>query len=106
MGKPAPILFLSDARGVYIPRDFINEIRPECLTGIADDVADALRAGPDHGWYWEAWTQVESSAVVTDPSTGTRYSVYQNGDCWLIPHGMEWDDAAEFYAWPSDEVQS
>lgn len=106
MIKPEPLLYLSDARGVYIPRDFIRHTLPECMLGVSAYVADTLRAGPDHDGYWDAWCELERFAVVVDPTTGVRYSVYQDGDCWLIPEGMEWDDALAFYVWPSDEEQS
>ena len=94
--KPEPILFLSDARGVYIPRDFANEVRCDCLSGVDDATLDILRAGPDHEWYWEAWQDVENNATITDPTTGIAYHVYQNGDCWLLPEGMTVNDTGEF----------
>lgn len=94
--KPEPILFLSDARGVYIPRDFANEIRRDCLSGVDDAALDILRTGPDHPLYWDVWADVESSAVVTDPESGVAYYVYQDGDCWLLPEGMIVDDNGDF----------
>lgn len=103
--KPEPILYLSDARGIYIPRDFATDTRRDCITGLADDVLPILEAGPEHEWYWDAWTDVENNARVTDPTTGTVYTVFQDGDCWLIPVGMEWDDAAEFFYWPDADEE-
>lgn len=99
--KPEPILFLSDARGVYIPRDFANEVKRECVANVSDDIWPVLEAGPDHEWYWDAWTIVESNAVVTDPATDIKYRVYQDGDCWLLPEGMTVNDAGEF-TWDDD----
>lgn len=100
-GKPEPILFLSDARGVYIPRDFVQSIKRECLTGVSpEDIA--ILENPDDEYYWEAWGNVLDKAVVTDDK-GQKYSVYQDGDCWLIPDGMEWSDKIEFYCWPEDK---
>ncbi len=86
-------LFLSDARGVYIPRDFAQSIKRECVTGISDDDYKILEAGPDHEWYWEAWEDVCNNAVVTDPQSGTVYTVYQDGDCWLIEQGASFNDS-------------
>lgn len=95
MIKPEPILLLSDARGVYIPRDFANEVKSECMTGVEPDDLECLRAGPDHEWYWEAWDRVCRDAVITD-ADGTRYTIYQDGDCWLLPEGMTVDDIGGF----------
>lgn len=93
--KPQPILFLSDARGIYIPRDFAKGIKRDYVAGIAPDTWKCLEAGPDHEWYWEAWAEVERDAIVTDPTTGIRYRVYQDGDCWLLPEGMTATDSGE-----------
>lgn len=101
--KPEPMLYLSDARGVYIPRDFAQGTRRECVAGVRESDWETLLAGPEHEWYWEAWDAVEQSAVVTDPTTGVRYTVYQNGDCWLIPEGMQYDEQTDFFSWPETE---
>jgi hypothetical protein len=102
--RPTPVLFLSDARGRYIPRDFAEEILPECLLNVDPEDLAILSEGPEHEWYWEAWENVERDAIVQDPD-GTRYRIYMDGDCWLIPVGMEWVDAEEFFAWPpTDDV--
>lgn len=100
--KPDPILLLSDARGVYIPRDFAREVKRDCVTGVSPDNWETLEAGPEHEWYWEAWQDVEGSAIVTDPDTGVRYCVYQDGDCWLLPEGMTVTDAGGF-AWEDEQ---
>lgn len=79
------LLYLSDSRGVYIPQNFAQQTKRECVTGIDDDDWNYLLAGPDHECYWDAWCVVCDDAIVTDPNTGIRYSVYQDGDCWLVP---------------------
>jgi hypothetical protein len=76
-------LFLSDARGVYIPRDFAQSVVREHVTGVSDENYSVLEAGPDHEWYWEAWTEVCDSAVIT-ATDGTVYRLEQDGDCWLV----------------------
>lgn len=101
--KPEPQLFLSDARGIYIPRDFAESIKRDCVAGVSDEDWTTLEAGPDHEWYWEAWDDVCDKAVITDPSNGTVYTVYQDGDCWLIPQGMEWSEESQFFTWPEAE---
>ena len=91
------ILLLSDARGQYIPRDFAREVKRECVSGISADEWETLEAGPDHEWYWETWNDVERNAVITDSTTGIQYHIMQDGDCWLIEKGAEYDDATDEY---------
>ena len=102
--KPEPMLYLSDARGVYIPRDFATDTRRDCISGVDDETLAILASGPDHELYWDAWTDVEDNATVADPQTGTKYYVYQNGDCWLVPDGMQIDDLGDFF-WPDDSEE-
>ena len=99
--KPEPMLWLSDARGIYIPRDFATGFadRDKTVSGVDDETWTILEEGPDHEWYWEAWEDVCNDATVTDEH-GNKFTVYQEGDCWLIPVGMEWDDQKEWYVWP------
>jgi hypothetical protein len=104
--KPDPILYLSDARGVYIPRDFALGTRRECITGLSNDVLPILEAGPEHELYWDAWTCAETNARVTDPQTGVVYSLWQDGDLWLIPDGMEWCEETQGFAWTESEAQT
>jgi hypothetical protein len=85
----AVIHMLSDARGVYIPRDFIEMVHtapiegePDTLywQGIASDDAEILK-NPDHEWYWEAWDSVLSKAFLIDHE-GNKYTLWQDGDLW------------------------
>ena len=41
-------------------------------------------------------------AIITDGNDGT-YHLWQNGDLWLIPTGMEWSDEADDWVWPTEE---
>jgi hypothetical protein len=83
------ILFLSDARGIYIPRDFAQEIVRNTLTGVSAEDLDYLAAGPDGEHYWDVWSDVCDRAVITDPTDGTEYNIVQDGDCWLVERGAE-----------------
>jgi hypothetical protein len=97
------LLWLSDAHGQYLPRDFANSFvnRAAHVAGVSDEEWSILEAGPDHEWYWEAWNDVCDNAVVIDGDT--KYRVWQDGDCWLVPEGMVWDDCSETFVWPRDE---
>ena len=79
------LLYLSDARGIYIPQNFAEETFRHCVTGVTDGDWNTLLTGPDHECYWEVWEIFCNNAVVTDPKSGEKYSIYQDGDCWLIP---------------------
>lgn len=101
MSKPEPLLWLSDARGIYIPRDFAASFkdRSKSVSGVSAEDWSILDAGPDHEHYWEAWDDVLRDACVTDDD-GIRFHVYQEGDLWLIPDGMEYDDDSGQFIWP------
>ena len=105
MNKPEMMLWLSDARGQYIPRDFANSFadRAKHVSGVKDEDWSVLEAGPDHEWYWDAWNDVCDRAEITDEQ-GNKFRVYQNGDCWLVPVGMEWNDATESFEWPEESA--
>ena len=97
-------LWLNDARGVYIPRDFAKSFvdRDKNVSGVTAEEWTRLEAGPDEAWYWEVWDNVLDNAIVTD-NDGVKYRLYQEGDLWLIPEGMEWSDEKEGYVWPDEE---
>jgi hypothetical protein len=104
--KPDTMLWLSDERGVYIPRDFANSFadRAKSVSGVSDEDWAILEAGPDNELYWDCWSDVEQNARITDDS-GVVYFVHQDGDCWLIPVDMEWSDEDECFVWPETEEE-
>jgi hypothetical protein len=106
--KPEMMLWLNDARGVYIPRDFANSFadRDKNVTGVTAEQWAVLEAGPDYETnesYWDVWTDVCDNAKVTDDK-GNVFFVWQDGDCWLVPEGMESDDESGLFKWPDDET--
>lgn len=78
------ILFADSARGVYIPQHFAESIQRDLVTGVTEDDWRILEAGPEDELYWEAWNDVEQSAVVHAPE-GVDYYLYQDDDLWLVP---------------------
>ena len=107
--KPEMMLWLSDSRGQYIPRDFASSFadRAKSVSGVSDEDWAILEAGPDHELYWFTWTDVERDAVITDDNGHTFY-IYHDGDCWLIPDGMEWNESGkgDMFVWPSEDDES
>lgn len=103
MSKPDMLLWLNDARGIYIPRDFAKSFvdRAKHVSGVNDEQWAVLE-NPEHELYWEVWDEVLSSAVVTD-NDGVKFTLYQEGDLWLIPDGMQWSDEEDTFVWPDDE---
>jgi hypothetical protein len=103
--RPEPLLWLSDARGQYIPRDFADSFtdRNKNVVDVSAEDWAILDAGPDHEHYWDTWSDVEQSARVIDDN-GVEYTLYQDGDLWLIPKGMEWDDEADGWRWPLETI--
>jgi len=105
--KPEPLLWLGDSHGVYVPKAFADsfgdDLRGKAVSGVSDEDWKILEAGPDHEAYWDAWCEVEQKARITMPD-GVEYTIYQEGDCWLIPVGMVWSEATEWFIWPPAEV--
>jgi hypothetical protein len=102
-GKPDMVLWLSDTRGVYIPRDFAKcfSDRDKAVAGVSAEQW-AILEDPDHDAYWDVWTEVCDRAVVTD-NEGIKFRLHQDGDLWLVPEGMEWSDENQTFEWPGDE---
>ena len=104
--KPEMKLWLSDTRGRYIPRDFARSFsdRANSVHGVSDAEWKVLEDGPDVedddvSEYWEVWDDVLRDAVVSILGEGT-FTLHQDGDLWLVPDGMEWDDAFDTFVWP------
>jgi hypothetical protein len=102
-GKPDVLLWLDDHRGVYIPRDFANcwTDRATHVIGIREQVWTVLENGPDEECYWDEWQYVLDNAVVN--IDGVVYHLHQDGALWLVPVGMQWNDATETFDWPQEE---
>jgi hypothetical protein len=76
-------LLLSDARGVYIPRDFVTGFDLSKFVGIPDWARTTCSGGPEEEGYWDAWSEILDGAVCVTPN-GRRFTLWQDGDLWLI----------------------
>ena len=76
-------LLLSDARGVYIPRDFVQGFDMAQWGLDPNSWAVQTCAEPDADGYWDAWNDVMGKAkyVHTD---GRVYRLHQDGDLWAL----------------------
>jgi hypothetical protein len=96
--KPDLILYANDARGVYIPKHFAESIQRHRVRGVSAEDFDILEAGPDHEHYWDTWDHVLTRAtVVGDECT---YRLHQDGDLWLVPVDMEWNEDRDRWEYP------
>lgn len=75
-------LLLSDARGIYIPANFVEAYNPTDWHVKPEDAA-ILAAGPDHELYWDTWSDVEQYAYYVSVD-GRRFTLYQDGDLWAL----------------------
>lgn len=87
------VLLMGDWRGIYLPKDFAVEFgdRVEYPEGQSprEDLATIMR-GPDDDGYWDAWDALLDSCKLR-LSDGV-YTLYQDGDLWLVPDGAEWPE--------------
>ncbi len=85
------LLWLQESRGLYIPQDFANMFSDRsAVHGVSDEDWAILAAGPDHADYWEAWDEVLNNASIT--GNGIVYTLFQDGDLWLIPEDYDWEN--------------
>lgn len=91
-------LCISDSHGIYVPRRFA-ELFGDRANLPEDDLA-ILKAGPEHEHYWETWEAVLDRVTLTED--GITYRLWQDGDLWVVPVGMEWDNEADGWVWPEE----
>ena len=85
-------LFLDGSRGIYIPQKFAEMIDPQDWTGIEPQDLDVLRSGPDHEFYWDAWTSVLDYAETKDGRV-----LHQDGDLWLVARDRAIEDLNAYF---------
>ena len=81
MSKQAAVtLILSDARGIYIPRDFVASV--DCSAwGISPQDAKTLE-NPENAGYWDSWADVLDNAKYVS-GDGDVYRLWQDGDLFI-----------------------
>lgn len=81
-------LLLTDARGIYIPRDFAMYF--EDMDHVSDEDMEILKAGPDHEQYWDAWDAVLQNA--SNVVNGKVWRLYQDGDLFAYCEELMTDE--------------
>lgn len=94
------ILLLSDARGIYIPRDFVESVNfgEDGWQGVSAEDREIL-LNPDHEWYWETWDSVLSNAHFVHKDSGKVYHLHQDGDLWAVCYDSMTDEEKLNFGW-------
>jgi len=84
-------ILLSDARGIYIPRDFFQDfdlekwhLKDEDLTALND---------PENENYWDVWDHVLNKAYFE--IDGKKYHLYHDGDLLAVAYDHLTDEEKE-----------
>ena len=84
-------LLLSDARGVYIPRDFVDafdvtfwDLDPESWE------VETCASGPEVEGYWDAWNEILDRAEYRKGDHVWR--LHHDGDLWAICYELMTDE--------------
>jgi hypothetical protein len=101
--KPDMLLWLDSNRGVYIPQHFVESFKDfdAHVSDVSAEDKATLLSGPDSESYWDAWADVCDNATVTDEN-GIKYRIHHDGDLWLIPEGMEYNEETDTFDWPDE----
>ena len=81
MSNQSIVLLLSDARGTYIPRDFVEEFNMVDWN-VTEEQAEGCK-NCENEWYWESWETILNNAFYIDKK-GNKFSLHQDGDLWAI----------------------
>ena len=89
------ILFLDSAIGQYIPRDFAQSIKRECVKCVNLELLDLLARedAAEYDDYWDNWHHVLDNAKIV--SNGVEYTLHHDGDIWLIDYDAMTEEERE-----------
>ena len=90
-------ILLSDARGIYIPRDFVEGFDVTKWNLDPDSWAVQTCADPDAPDYWEAWDEILSSAYYTHE--GNVWNLSQDGDLFAYCLELMTDEEKQNFGW-------
>lgn len=89
MANSAVFLLLSDERGVYIPRDFVQSFNMKDWHVDERDVADC--SDPENEYYWDSWDVIINNAFLID-AYGNQYRLWQDEDLWIYCYDLMTDE--------------
>ena len=82
-------LLLSDSRGIYIPRDFLDFDLDKWHIKLSDEDLTILQ-DPYNDYYWDVWENILQNAYFVDEK-GDRWALWQDGDLWAVMDGFYYD---------------
>ena len=82
-------LLLSDARGVYIPRDFVDNF--DLDKWHVDNKYTYLLSSPDNEFYWDYWDVLLCVAYFVD-EYNNKWRLWQDGDLWAVCYELLTDE--------------
>ena len=81
-------LLLSDVRGIYIPRDFIQTFRGWKGYGKGKyPEYKSILSNPENESYWDAWNELLDKLTYTTDK-GIIWNLYQDGDLFAVDHKL------------------
>lgn len=83
-------ILLSDARGIYIPRDFAQGFDVKEWGLDPDSWEVQTCEDPDNLLYWDAWEQIINNAEYH--KDGNVWRLYQDGDLFAICYELMTDE--------------
>jgi len=107
----AVVLILSDARGVYIPRDFLTDNHNEIVWkhceawGLTEANKDFWieATDPTYENYWEDWEWILNNAKYTTEE-GDVYRLCQDGDLWALCYDKMTNEEKENFGMEVERV--
>lgn len=89
-------LLVGDSAGIYVPQRFVENYDTSLWSNIDPEDVATIEQGPDHEWYWEAWSNILDNA--TYQHDGRTYHLYQDGDLYAIDQeGMTDEEYESFF---------
>ena len=81
----AVVHLISDARGVFIPQNFVEMFNmAEWGLDPTSWAVNMCLGGPHADGYWDAWEELLAKAVYKNGEY--TYTLYQDGDLWAIDY--------------------
>ena len=90
-------LLLSDASGIYIPRDFITQFRGWKGYGKGKyPEYKRILSNPENELYWDAWNELLDKLTYTTEK-GIEHSLYQDGDLFAVDLNLisAWEEVTD-----------
>ena len=89
-------LLLSDARGIYIPMNFV-EFFDLSQWNIDSKYIERLSSPADE-FYWDNWDVVLNNAYSIDKN-GNKWHLWQDGDLWTICPELMTEEEKQNFGW-------